>query len=194
VPSFSFPLSSLDAFRFTASRDVGQALTELGVTNRQQLADKLAIPVETVPDMADMTGPLYIEITCSGRIDDHPDHPAWLQAGPCQQAATRISVMGCVHEHFVPAPLCGGCIQRALRMDTMWCGLCRDAGADVPLSEITLNRLEHVDRFLMQVLMYGVTEADEWERQRIEAFVIEHLDDIVAPHLREPIGEEFDRG
>jgi hypothetical protein len=165
-------------------------MTSSDQATREDISERLRVPLHEVPDMADMVGPLYIEVTCSGRIDDHPDHPVWLRAGPCQQAATRISVMGCVHEHIIPAPLCGSCIQRALRQGTLWCGLCREAGADVPLSEITLNRLEHVDRFLMQVLMHGVTETDERERQRIEEFVAENLDRIVAPHLRELTEED----
>jgi hypothetical protein len=190
VLTFGFALDSLDAFRFAASTDARRACDDLGFASREDISERLRVPLHEVPDMADMVGPLYIEVTCSGRIDDHPDHPAWLRAGPCQQAATRISVMGCVHEHIVPAPLCGSCIQRALRQDSLWCGLCREAGADVPLSEITLNRLEHVDRFLMQVLMHGVTETDEREGRRIEEFVAENLDRIVAPHLREPLTEE----
>jgi hypothetical protein len=190
MTSFAFPLSSLDAFRFAASTDTRQACEDLGLLTREDISERLHVPLHEVPDMADMVGPLYIEITCAGQIDDNPEHPAWLQAGRCGRSATRIIVMGCVHEHIVPAPLCGNCIQSALRQDTMWCGLCRDAGADVPMAEITLNRLEHVDRFLMGLLMHGVKDAGEEERARIEAFAADNLDRIFAPHLREPIGKE----
>ncbi|MEV0382373.1 hypothetical protein [Nonomuraea sp. NPDC050643] len=186
MPVLSFPLTSLDAFRFISFRDTAQALEALGITTRQQIAQRLGVHIDYVPDMDEMVGPLHIELACAGVVDDVPDEP-WVRSGPCRQDACRVSVMRCDHEHIVTAPLCATHVRLSLRQASMWCGLCRDRGADEPMREVHAGRAKLVDAFLMDVLMRGVTTADPEERAEIEAFVIDNLDQIVAPHLREPL-------
>lgn len=189
MPVLSIPLTSLDAFRFISFRDTAEALAGLGISTRQQVSDRLGIHIDYVPDMDEMVGPLHIDVACGGVVDEHPDHP-WIRPGRCQENAARISVMGCVHEHMVTAPLCATHVLASLRQDTLWCGQCRNAGADEPMREIHLNRAGIADAFLMDLLMAGVTTTDPDERARIHEFVSTNLDRIVAPHLREPLEEK----
>ncbi|TDD54604.1 hypothetical protein E1286_05290 [Nonomuraea terrae] len=185
MPVLNIPLTSLDAFRFISFRDTSKALAELGITTRQQISDRLGIHIDSVPDMHEMVGPLHIEISCASVIDEDPDHP-WVTPGPCPNNAARISVMGCVHEHLVTAPMCDTHLRVSLRQGTAWCGLCREQGAEVAMRENIIDRREHVDAFLLDLLMQGVTTTDPQERDRIEAFIIDNLDKLVAPRLRDP--------